>query len=165
MGNSKSSAPVYIANLCTFFAIGFLNLAIVKANSFSIWGLDINEYKSFILISLPGLGLVMAHYLCLFLSYVSRSKAEKDVKAFNKEYKETCIRQLADPLLSEEAKEKIKIEYEQLSADERALANSNYLISKTRYKKADEDLDKLRTESPENNTGLSDMLKPEADKT
>ncbi len=158
MEKNKSSAPVYFANLISFCAIGFLNLAVVNTQSGSFFGVDINDIKTVILLALPSGGLIIGHYLGVLLTYVSTSRAERKLSQLNKKYKETCRKQLDDPLLSLEEKEKIKQEYAQLSADERALANSNYSAGRDRFKKADDELNRLRNESPENNTGLNDMM-------
>lgn len=158
MEKNKASAPVYIANLFSYFAIGLLNLAIVKIQSVSLFGVDLNEFKSAILIGLPGVGFIIAHYLGVFLTFAGTSRAEKQLNKLNRNYKNKCIAQLADPHLDEEEKEKIRREYAILSADERALANANYSAGRDRFKKADESLQNLRDQSPEDNTGLEDLL-------
>ncbi len=161
MEKNKGSAPVYVADLFSYGAIGLLNLAMVKTQSLTFFGLDldITDIKTSILVSLPGVGFIIAHYLGVFLTFVSTTRAERQLHTLNEKYKKKCIEQLSDPLLDQEEKDKIKKEYTILSADERALASASYSASRDRLKKADENFQSLKDQSPESNAGLDDMLK------
>lgn len=90
---------------------------------------------------------------------MSTTRAERQLHTLNEKYKKKCIEQLSDPLLDQEEKDKIKKEYTILSADERALASASYSASRDRLKKADENFQSLKDQSPESNAGLDDMLK------
>ena len=94
MEKNKGSAPVYVANLFSYGAIGLLNLAMVKTQSLTFFGLDldITDIKTSILVSLPGVGFIIAHYLGVFLTFVSTTRAERQLHTLNEKYKKKCKR-------------------------------------------------------------------------